>query len=393
MSVDIPSGGPAPEAFMDSALLHGAVSAFYRSPVEMTEWERYSLAMTTLGLWFHRGLRIQAGTYEGKSAVEYALRELGAVRAQPTKSDIYDECVQTTSDWVRSNISDVRQSLATMQADPSYPCWMEWSVKHAWGEHRQRFGGLIDASMVGALRLILDLPSLEAAQRLLADAQNLTYVNQWIAGGVAAAPEEVVKGYCASALLRGVVNHEVRCREGTQYAFHPFRRAILPTGTASGEAAVPQTARWLASMILNAAFQCSDIQERAVCWAQNVTRVRLAIGAREQPLEFDHDLVGAQAANRAAAIVKQLELTMPSRIIEIGTEFLFGTFEVIGIAEYILKLKGWRVPSKAVSEKLSRTSRHLTDLGRQSPGQIVFLTGSMSLSPGEVHLGVDVKGD
>ena len=384
MSIGIPSGGSATAgAFMDSALLHGAVAAFYRSHAQMSQWERYSLAMMTLGLWFHRGLRIQAGTYEGTSTFDCALRELGAVRAQPAMSEDYDECLRKTNEWATGNVADVRQSVGRMQTDPSYDSWIDWSVEHAWDEHRRRHGGLIDASMLEPLRIVLDLPSLQAAQQLVADAQNPVYVNQWVEAGAAKAPEEVVKGYLISALLRGVVNHELRYRDGSQYAFHPFRRAILPTGKASGQSLVPYTARWLASMIINGAFDLHDPRERALCWAQNVTRVRLAVTDRDQPLIFDPALIEMQAVTRAVQIVKTLDLTISSRIIGFGVEFFFGLFEALGIFEYIAKLIGWRVPSEAVSDKLTKTSAHLVDLGHQGPGQLVFLTNPISLVPAD----------
>jgi hypothetical protein len=371
-------------AFIDSAMLHGAVAAFYRSPTEMTQWECYSLAMTTLGLWFHDGLRIQAGNYEGASAFDSALRELGAVRAEPSKSEDYVECVRRTNEWAMDNVADVRNSLRRMQTDPSYDNWIDWSVKHAWDEHRRRHGGLIDASMAKPVNMILDLSSTQTAEQLIADSQNSTYVRQWVEAGAAKAPQEIVKGYLVSALLRGVVNHELRCREGSQYAFHPFRRVILSAGKASIEYPVPDTARWLASMILNSSFQIRDPRERAVCWAHNVARVRLAIMDPDQPLIFDPSLTDQKAANRAAQIVRELKLPMHSRVIGGGIEVLviaLDYFWVITIVDYIAKLTGWRVSSGALGERLTKTSRHLTDLGAQRPGQVVFRTSQTSPVP------------
>jgi hypothetical protein len=380
MSIVIPRGGPVNAgAFMDSALLHGAVGAFYRSPAQMTKWERYSLAMTTLGLWFHPGLQIQAGTHEGTSAFDCTLRELGAVRAQPARSDEYDECLRRTDEWARTNVTVVKQSLASMQSDPSYAWWIEWSVEHAWDSHRRRHGGLIDSSIVEPLRMVLDLPSTTETQRLIADARNASYVDQWIRAGAANAPEEVVKAYLVSALLRGVVNQELRLREGSQYAFHPFRRAILPMGKVSGDSPVPPTARWLASMILNSAFELPNPLDRAICWARNLTQVRLAVIDSDHPLIFDPSLADDQAASQAAQIVKKLDLRMPSRTIGAAAEFAFGLFDVLGIVEGSTKFTGWRAPSEVVHDQLTRTRRHLTDLARHGPGQIVFLTGPVSL--------------
>jgi hypothetical protein len=65
------------------------------------------VAMTTLGLWFHRGLRIQVGTYEGVFAFDHALREFGNVRAQPDNSEDYARCEKKIQTWATLNWSAI----------------------------------------------------------------------------------------------------------------------------------------------------------------------------------------------------------------------------------------------------------------------------------------------
>jgi hypothetical protein len=328
---------------VDSATCYQLIQYFSTEPKSAESWNEWdrqcAVRLTTLMIGATH-VSIAPGPDHARGASQdygfltAQLMGLGVVTEHVPRPRSKSRALRLTEKWCAANKKQIIDSHEQVKRDPSFPKWLEWTTTHALEEHILRLGGPFSESHIPLLADLLGskatdikrLRTLSTKEPFLREVRNRRVYSD-------SAFNTVVEAYVLSAQVRAI-HHELIARsEIWQVCHHPLRDGIIESYSPSKrEAAVEANVSVrLAEHVLDCAWAEQKLEQRLVCWAENLGKIRSAIATQNT---FMHDYSVDEAARREAeAIADRLKLRNYSgrtkRVVKYAIEM--GTSSAIGV--------------------------------------------------------------
>jgi hypothetical protein len=231
--------------------------------------------------------------------VDRLLTERVLAKLPQFKDAAQASAIAKTKRWIgrSSNLDKLSETVEGLHADSlNFLPWSEWATCEGWFAHSARFNGLFDPTFVTYIAKMLKLTHKEVmelhCQSL--DPRRLKYLISQRNGQRYQDFQLMSKAYVASAILRGKYHDELSKLTGLQISHHPIREMICRGGTASPIGLpVSNTISALAALVIHGAARQRRRKDRALCWADNVKRVKCLVASGRED-------IGARPTDNAA---------------------------------------------------------------------------------------------
>ncbi len=377
--------------WLDSASLTHVVQAYDIWPKEPSPggWLVPRLVTSLLISTPHIGLApgVASSKFVSKGPIGLITRHLqkSDIIAVPTLSEFERETgVEETKLIICENLPHIQAQYESFcqLASSDIERWMSWSIKSAWEEHAQNFGGLVDETFLKELAIILDIgvKELELLQRY-------TSRSDVVAAFVKKQPDcdefkLTQKCFFLGYLIRGLFHDYLAQQNSNQVLHHPFRNFLLPDNQTKPMSFEQHTVEaYLTNIVLHSALLVRKPKARLVRWADNICLIRRLLRPENKQIDLlkDDPSTALSEAVRGAKLAgveahrPTLEkfINISSAIgIELATSFELSPYSAFGVglgtyAAFRTKDIGTRV-TKAIYTRQRRLAR----LAEAPPGRI-----------------------
>lgn len=372
---------------VDSASVSQVVELLYfAKPTESYPWAwMTSLEVTSL-LIRAPHLKMMPGPGKAGAATgAYGMltRQLAGILGQePPNIEGSHAALASTRRWARRNAPKIAGLYRELRSDNrNFGTWLDWSVRTAWPERASRLGGLFDDALTPEIAAILGFSQeyMNVLRRAGTDPVTVQAFARWQPDSDTF--RHLVDAYVVSALLRGRFHDYVARRQASQVVHHPFRQSVLSRLHGSRtEYELENTERYLANIILAAAFAEKRHEARITVWAQNVLLARQ--GLMDESIALfpkRSDVVGLETAIRSAKQIgirthpKWLEHALDASV-ALGVGAL-SSFYLEGWGSFAAGMVGYGTSLALAGgrrgvQQLAARSRRLRDLAAAGPGRI-----------------------
>lgn len=295
------------------------------------------------------------------------------------------DALRKTQRWTNRNVPKLRRILAPFIDRPpntgnEAALWLQYEINYAWAEHSRRFGGLFDRDFLPQLSRVLDVEMKDVTH-----AWSLSGNESFVESAVRRQPDSdefrlVRDAFIVSALLRGRYHEYAAESANLQLLSHPIREPVLKRLPRAGVIPidVPNTERYLASIVLAGAFAERGLEARIRLWIENVLRLRAA-RAQINLTAKDRDETARDTAIDAA---KRFGVRNHSRklatILDIGvgigssalTSFVLSPWESMAVGSGMTLISANRQLGHVIASATTTTRQSLTRLSSLRPGRI-----------------------
>lgn len=292
--------------------------------------------------------------------------------------------VRNTKMWAGRYPEKVRLAYDHLMSDrDNFPYWIENSINNIWPEHSKRLGGLFHPNFIPQMSKILcvDEPELEKMWKLSCKPK---FLDDYAKHKIDREKYKTLKdAYIVSALIRGRYQDNVAASSKTQILHHPLRRQpslYKPTSVAQTEYGISNVEIYLSSIILAGAYAEKDPKKRVSCYAENVSKAKIAV--KKEKIDTRQKDSNDTALDIAIKSAKELKIRAYPKWVEnaidIGLNLgvlSLSSFVLSPWASLPLELFTYAVTKKInvaqkSSELLFNRKKRLRDLARSMPGRI-----------------------
>lgn len=314
--------------------------------------------------------------------VTKGLLKSGVISRPATNDSMIKKALCQSQEQANIHCSYLRRKFSELRQSNETQLWMDWSIRSAWEEHAQNFGGLIDTEFISQLARIL-----ETTEKDLRKLQLQTSKPATVKELVKLQPDTdlfnmIYNCFLLGLLLRGFYHDFIAKRRAEHIAHHPLRMAFLqPT---QGEPLVfdqTSTENYLTNIVLHDALCEKTLKGRLERWVNNIKRIQEANIPHHEKIDLREKDEPELALEKAVEAAKTVNIYVHSNELE---EFLAGTAKAtIDIVSYLLTpfvgysntgleyfgVKTDELIRKGVRAYCGRRSR-LSKLGESPPGRI-----------------------
>jgi len=376
--------------FIDSASITHVVQAYEVFPDKSYPCGWTVPRLVTALLISTENIHLAPGTSKNikiwsKGTIGDATRNLlrSGIMSRPSVSDaIQQRVLQETQNQATRECENLKRRFSNLRQNDETQHWMDWSIRSAWEEHAQNFGGLIDEKLIPQLALIL-----ETSQKDLLKLQKQTSKPEVVKDLVKRKPNTELyhmtyNCFLLGALLRGLYHELVAKYHEEQIVHHPLRIPFLPQ--LKGESFIfDQTTveNHLINIVLHDSLCEKTTEGRLSRWAENIRKIRDANRHGYWQIDIRPRAEPNDTLRQAVDAARTLGLVVHSKKLE---EFLAKTAKAtIDIGSYLLTpfvsysdtaleysgVKADELTRKGVRAYYGRRSR-LSKLAESPPGRI-----------------------
>ncbi|MGD0578871.1 MAG: hypothetical protein ABSC08_08075 [Bryobacteraceae bacterium] len=312
------------EGFIDSASAYEVILVLARPKPEQSykmEWDS-TLAVTATLINTDYIRLAPSPQPEGAASGAYGVFLSGvepAISRIVLPEDQATAALQKTRKWAGDNVAKLRSVLRDFTYPPSGEptqagLWLEAHIGNEWHEHVLRRGALFDREFATQLARVLDIQPHEVVK-----IWSLASDPRFVATLAARRPDSddfrlIRDAFVVSSLLRGRYHDYAAEISKTQLLSHPVRESVYrrPGSGSRIQIQVSNTERYLANIVVAAAFGETSHERRVALWVENVLKLRRG---RDQVnlAQKDRDETARDTAIEAA---RKFEVRAHSRLLE-----------------------------------------------------------------------------
>ena len=312
------------------------------------------------------------------------LRDSDIIVVPPIGETERQTALKKTKRRIRENLPRIRDQYATFCqfANSDIERWMSWSIKSAWEEHAQNFGGLVDHTLLKEMAGVLDV-----AEKELGALHTYTSRSDVVSAFVKKQPNSdefrlAKECFLLGYLIRGLFHDYLAKEKANQVLHHPFRNVLLPRVQAKPMTFEQHTVEaYLTNIVLHSALRVRTLEARLKRWADNICLIRKLLrpdNKRIDILKDDPSSAFAEALRGAkVAGVKVHSPTLEEFInvfgaaaITYATSFVLSPYTAFGVGSLTYAALRKRDLGTRLTEAIYTTKMRLARLAEAPPGRI-----------------------